>query len=74
MTSNGEGWHYLTVKQLLSLLRGITSKHHSSFYCLNCLYSFATEKKRVPYKKVCEIFQRLTELCNVLMPSEETKI
>ena len=26
MTSNGEGWHYITVKKLPALLREITSK------------------------------------------------
>ena len=40
-----EGWHYLVVKKLSILLRGITSKHHGDFYCLNCLHSFRTEKK-----------------------------
>ena len=35
-----EGWHYLAVKKLSTLLRGITSKHHGDFYCLNCLHSF----------------------------------
>ena len=45
MIPNGEGWHYLAVKGLSALLRGITSKHHRDFYCLNCLHSFATEKK-----------------------------
>ena len=29
-----EGWHYLAVKKLSTLLRGITSKHHENFYCL----------------------------------------
>ena len=29
MISNGERWHYLAVKELSALLRGITSKHHS---------------------------------------------
>ena len=40
-----EGWHYLAVKKLSTLLRGITSKHHGDFHCLNlnCLYSFRTE-------------------------------
>ena len=38
-------WHYLSVKKLSALLREITSKHHGDFYCLNCLHSFATEKK-----------------------------
>ena len=53
MIPNGKGsedksegrWHYLAVKKLSALLRGITSKHHGDFYCLNCLHSFATEKK-----------------------------
>ena len=67
---NGEGWHYLTVKRLPILLRGITSKHHSDFYCLNCLHSFVTESKRESYKKVCQ----KQDFWNVLMPSEYTKI
>ena len=44
MISNAEiQWHYLAVKKLSPLLRGITSKHHGNFYCLNCFLSFATE-------------------------------
>ena len=38
-------WHYLAVKKLFTLLRGITSKHHGDFYGLNCLHSFRTENK-----------------------------
>ena len=38
-------WHYLAVKKLSVLLRGITSKHHGDFYCLNCSRYFATENK-----------------------------
>ena len=30
-----EGWHYLAVKELSALLRGITSKHDGNSYCLN---------------------------------------
>ena len=45
MIPNEEKWHYLAVKKLSTLLRGIISKHHGDFYCLNCLHSFATEKK-----------------------------
>ena len=40
-----QGWHYLAVKELPALLRWITSKHDSDFYCLNCLHSFRTKKK-----------------------------
>ena len=45
MISNGEKWHYLAVKKLSALLRGITSQHHDNFYCLNCFHSFATKKQ-----------------------------
>ena len=42
--SEGQRWCYLALKKLSSLLKGITSKHHGDFYCLNCFHSFATEK------------------------------
>ena len=55
MIPNGEGWHYLAVKKLSALSEGIMSKHHSDFYCLNCLHSFATENKRESHKKYVEM-------------------
>ena len=57
-------------KKLSVLLRGITSKHHGNFYCLNCLHSFAAENKRESHKKLCEN----KDFCDVLMSSEATKI
>ena len=39
MISDGQKWHYLVVKNLSELLRGITSNHKEDFYCLN-LFSF----------------------------------
>ena len=45
MILNGEKWHYLADKKLSALLRRISSKHQGDFYCLNCLHSFATQKK-----------------------------
>ena len=47
-------WHYLSVKKLSPLLRGIISKHQGDFYCLNCFHSFATENKLESYKKTCK--------------------
>ena len=67
---NGEEWHYLTVKKLSALLRGITSKHHGDFYCLNGLHSFATENKHESHIKLCNN----KNFYNVVMPSEDTKI
>ena len=42
MITDGEKWHYLTVKSLSALFRGITSKHQGDFYCLNCFQSYTT--------------------------------
>ena len=39
MITVGKKWHYLTVKGLSALLRGVTSNDHGDFYCLNCFHS-----------------------------------
>ena len=58
----------LEKKNLPSLLKGITSKHRSDFYCLNGLHSVETEKNCESLKKVCEN----RDFCNVVMTSENT--
>ena len=55
MISNGENWHYLTVKNLPGLLRGITSSHKEDFYCLNCFRSYRTKNKLEAHKKYVKI-------------------
>ena len=67
---NGEKQHYLAVKEVSALLRGITSKINGDFYFLSCLHSFKTKNKLQYHKRVCEN----KNFCNVIMPSEETKI
>ena len=54
MISDGPKWHYLVVKNLSRLLRGITSNHKEDFYCLNCFHSYRTEHKLEAHKKICE--------------------
>ena len=54
MITDGEKWHYLTVKILSGLLRGITSTHKEDFYCLNCFHSYGTKNKLEAHKKICE--------------------
>ena len=66
MIPNGDKWHYIIIKEFPALLRGITSKYHCDFYCLNCLHSFATENKRESHKKVC----KNKDFWNVVMPAE----
>ena len=70
MISNGENWHYLTIKNLSRLLRGITSNHDDDFYCLNCFHSYRTENKLNAHKKICEN----NEYCNIEMPSNANNL
>ena len=59
-------WNHLTVKKLLALLRGITSKNNGeSHLCLNQLYSFIAKHKLESHKKECkkkDFFQILKKL------------
>ena len=55
MISNGENWHYLVVKNLSGLLRGITSNHKEDFYCLIFFCAYSTENKLEAHKKYVKI-------------------
>ena len=65
-----QGWYYLAVKKLFTLLRGIKSKHHVYFYCLNYLHSFRDDNKLKSHEKVC----KNKEFCGIVMPSEKDNI
>ena len=67
MISNTEKWHYLTVKNLSGLLRGITSNHAGDFYCLNCFCAYSTKNKLEAHKKICENHN----YCHVEMPTKD---
>ena len=70
MITDGTKWHYLTVKILSVLLRGITSNHKEDFYCLNYFYSFSTKEKFKKHEKVCNDHN----YCHVEMPDEDNKV
>ena len=55
MISNGKNWHYLALKSLSRLLRGITSNHDGDYYCLNCFHSYRTEINLMYIKKYVKI-------------------
>ena len=65
-----EGQHYLAVKKLSTLVRGITSKYHGDSYCLNCLHSFRTENKFKSHEKLC----KNKDFCGIVMLSEKDNI
>ena len=70
MITDGKKWHYLAVKILSALFRGITSKKIGDFYCLNCFCSYRTENKLKKHKNVCENH----DYCYVEIPEEDNKI
>ena len=70
MITDGEKWHYLTVKNLPGLLRGITSTHKEDFYCLNCFRSYRTRNKLEVHKKICEN----RDYCNLEMPTKDNYV
>ena len=70
MITDGEKWHYLTVKNLPGLLKGITSTHEKDFYCLNCFHSYRTKNKLESHKKIFENH----DYCHVEMPRKDNNI
>ena len=70
MITDSKKWHYLAVKKLPALLRGITSNHVGDFYCLNCFHSYSTEKKLSKHEKVCNDH----DYCYLKMPNEGNKV
>ena len=70
MITNGKKWDYLAVKNVSTLLRGITSNHKKECYCLNCSHSYGTKNKLKKHEKVCNYH----DYCYVEMPDEGNKI
>ena len=69
ITDDGERWHYLAVRSLSALLRGISSSNNGDFYCLNCFHSYRTLNKLKRHERVCNNH----DYCHVDMPKEEGK-
>ena len=70
ITDETGNWHYLAIKSISGLLRGITSNHNGDFYCLNCFHSYTTEKKLRKHERIC----RNHDFCHPKMPDEDNKI
>ena len=70
MITDGKKWHYLALKSLLALLRGITSNHNGDLYFLNCFHSYSTKNKLRRHERVCHY----NDYCYVDMPNEDNKI
>ena len=70
MITDGFGkWHYVAIKSISGLLRGITSTHNGDFYCLNCFHSYRTHKKLKEHEQLCGKYG----FCNLKLPDEKHK-
>ena len=69
MTTDGNKWHYLTVKSLSALLREITPNHKEDFYCLNCFHSYSTKEKVKKDEEICNDH----DYCYGEIPDEDNK-
>ena len=69
MITDDENWHYLAVKSMSRLSKGITSNHKGDFYCLNCFHSYRTKETLKKHEKVCKDH----DYCYVKMPDEDKK-
>ena len=60
-------WHYLAVKSIARLFRGITSSNNRDFYCLGCLHSFRTDNALKKHERLCDNH----DYCEIVMPTED---
>ena len=70
VTDKNHRWHYLSVKSLSALSRGITSSNNEDFYSLNCFHSYRTLNKLKKPERVCNNY----DYCRIGMPEEDEKI
>ena len=70
ITNDNENWHYLAVKSISALFRGITSNNNGDYYCLNCFHSYRTNIKFKRHERLCSKH----DYCHVKMPKEDIKI
>ena len=62
ITDGTTNWHYLTIKNISELLRGIL--------CLNCFHSYTTKIKLKKHEGVSKDH----DFCDIIMPDEDNKI
>ena len=69
ITDEDENWHYLAVKSISRLLKGLTSNHIRDFYCLNCFHSYRIKEALKKHEKVCKDH----DYCYVKMTDKDKK-
>ena len=53
ITDGTDTWHYIEIKKIPALLRGVSSTHDGDYYCLNCFHSYRTESSLKKHEELC---------------------
>ena len=61
--------HYITVKNLSSLLNDSSSNSHENHYCLNCLHAYRTKNALKKHQRLCNN----NKYCKPIMPEKWKK-
>ena len=70
ITANQNNWHYLTIKNMKRLFRGVTSNHHGDFFRRNCMHSYRTENALKKHERLCTNH----DYCEIVMPKPSKNI
>ena len=70
MITDNKKWHYITIKSISKLFRGITSTNNDDFYCLNCFQSYRTKETLTKHELLCNNHH----YCEIVLPEENKKI
>ena len=70
ITEGKDIWHYIAIKSMPALLRGVVSTHNGDYYCLNCFHSYRTEEKLKAHEELCIN----NNFALIKMPTEDKKI
>ena len=69
ITEGKDIWHYIAIKIIPALLRGVSSTHNGDYYCLNCFHSYRTEEKLKAHEELCVN----NNFALIKMPTEKNK-
>ena len=56
IANDNQNWHYLAVKSLSRLFRGITSNHIEDFHYFKCFHSCRAKERLRKHEKVCKYY------------------
>ena len=69
ITDGTDKWHYIAIKSIPTLLRGVSSTHDGYHYCLNCFHYYRTKEKLNAHEELCVN----NNFALIKIPTEKTK-